>query len=236
MASETEADWIRAARICRDVAELPDRTSPDENADFMLVKGDELQPMLAAEFAEMRVEQAAELSRLRAECERLALEAASYIMSVNSLRELLQRAEAENAGYHEKWQQDQLRIAGLEAENARLEAIAKACEAYVTRPGGEFYDDVVEAARRHSDLYCAMKGALAGAGKNTLKPSMTKLEAENARLRAALETVRSELAALAPNPANPDWTTALTSGQHADGVCLTTAYNAARAALMRREP
>jgi hypothetical protein len=50
------ADWERAARICREVAELPDRTSPDDNADFMLVTADELQPMLAEEFARLRAE------------------------------------------------------------------------------------------------------------------------------------------------------------------------------------
>jgi hypothetical protein len=51
---KSEADLIRAAAICRDVAELPDRTSPDENADFMLVTADELQPMLAQAFADLR--------------------------------------------------------------------------------------------------------------------------------------------------------------------------------------
>lgn len=56
MSVPNEDDWVRAAKICREVAELPDRTSPDENADFMLVTGDELQPMLAAEFALMRLE------------------------------------------------------------------------------------------------------------------------------------------------------------------------------------
>jgi hypothetical protein len=53
-AGPTEDDWKRAAKICREVAELPDRTSPNENADFMLVTGDELQPMLADAFAEVR--------------------------------------------------------------------------------------------------------------------------------------------------------------------------------------
>lgn len=49
-----EDDWRRAAKICREVAELPDRTSPEEYADFMLVTGDELQLILAEEFARLR--------------------------------------------------------------------------------------------------------------------------------------------------------------------------------------
>ena len=54
MATPNEDDWKRAAKICREVAELPDRTSPDDNADFMLVTADELQSILAQEFAQLR--------------------------------------------------------------------------------------------------------------------------------------------------------------------------------------
>ena len=50
----TEHDWKMAAILCRDVAELPDRTSPDDNADFMLVQPDELQPMIAEALAAER--------------------------------------------------------------------------------------------------------------------------------------------------------------------------------------
>lgn len=49
-----EDDWKRAAKICREVAELPDRTSPDDNADFMLVTAEELSSILAEAFAEIR--------------------------------------------------------------------------------------------------------------------------------------------------------------------------------------
>lgn len=52
----TEDDWRRAALVCREVAELPDRTSPDDNADFMLVMGEELQPMVAQALADAREE------------------------------------------------------------------------------------------------------------------------------------------------------------------------------------
>lgn len=47
-------DWKRAALVCREVAELPDRTSADLNPDEMIVTGDELQPIVAAAIAEAR--------------------------------------------------------------------------------------------------------------------------------------------------------------------------------------
>jgi hypothetical protein len=49
-----EDDWRRAALVCREVAELPDRTSSDLNPDEMVVTGDELQPIVAAALAETR--------------------------------------------------------------------------------------------------------------------------------------------------------------------------------------
>jgi hypothetical protein len=47
-------DWERAALVCREVAELPDRTSADLTPDEMIVTGDELQPIVAAAIAEAR--------------------------------------------------------------------------------------------------------------------------------------------------------------------------------------
>jgi hypothetical protein len=57
-------DWARAALVCREVAELPDRTSPAENADFMLVTGDELQPIVAEALASVRRYWQAEIHKL----------------------------------------------------------------------------------------------------------------------------------------------------------------------------
>ena len=51
-----EDDWRRAALVCCEVAELPDRTSTDLNPDEMVVTGDELQPIVAAALAEARAQ------------------------------------------------------------------------------------------------------------------------------------------------------------------------------------
>lgn len=47
-------DWERAAQVCREVAELPDRTSPEENADLMLVTAEELALIVARALANVR--------------------------------------------------------------------------------------------------------------------------------------------------------------------------------------
>lgn len=54
MMKPNESDWERAALVCREVAELPDRTSADLSPDEMIVTGDELQPIVAAALAEAR--------------------------------------------------------------------------------------------------------------------------------------------------------------------------------------
>ena len=46
-------------KIVRDVAELPDRTSPDDQPDMMLVTAEELQAILARHFSNMNLDQEA---------------------------------------------------------------------------------------------------------------------------------------------------------------------------------
>ena len=45
-------------------------------------------------------------------------------------------------------------------------------------------------------------------------------------MRKVIKTVRIELAALTPTPANPDWMPALGAGNPADAACLQTAWDA----------
>ncbi len=64
------SDWGRAALVCREIAELPDRTSSDLNPDEMIVTGDELAPMIAAALAEERARWFAQLRDLPTDLQR----------------------------------------------------------------------------------------------------------------------------------------------------------------------
>ena len=65
-----KSDWERATLVCREVAELPDRTSSDLNPDEMIVTGDELAPMIVAALAEERARWFAQLRALPEDLQR----------------------------------------------------------------------------------------------------------------------------------------------------------------------
>lgn len=53
-----ETDWRKAALVCREVAELPDRESCDHmTPDDMIVTANELQPIVVAALAEARADE-----------------------------------------------------------------------------------------------------------------------------------------------------------------------------------
>lgn len=100
MIKPNEDDWRRAALVCREVAELPDRTSSDLNPDEMIVTGDELQPIVAGALADARERWEAE--RGEPSDEALAAACSAYISSPHTnLRTALRKAitayEAQNA-------------------------------------------------------------------------------------------------------------------------------------------
>lgn len=64
MNEPTQRDWEIAAKICREIAELPDRTGCEHmTPDDMLVTADELHPIIAAAAADARRQAIEECAR-----------------------------------------------------------------------------------------------------------------------------------------------------------------------------